>query len=114
MSIPEEAIKAATGHLLATAKDPYGWLSDMQVIEIDTGLGIVETGACGTIDVVQAVEEVLMTTLPHIRAQIAADIRDEMNRPELIEMADRYEGYFQGQRSGLEDAARIAEEGTRP
>lgn len=54
--------------------------------------------------------------LPHIEAtlrkQIAADIRDEMNRPERIEMADRYEGYFQGQRSGLETAARIAEEGT--
>ena len=57
--------------------------------------------------------EALSAALPALEtticAQIATDLRAEANEATLIELADRYAGYYQGRRSGLETAARIAE-----
>lgn len=68
----------------------------------------------------EALEEAIDKYLPPLieavraeeRERIAAEINAIRNDPTLIELADKYGGWYQGQRTGLERAeARIREQG---
>lgn len=85
MDIPAAAHQAASDHLFSTAKSNTGWLSDLRVLDIDTSNGTITSGSIGgTIDVLQAVGEVLAVAVPAIRSAVAAELR-EMFSPHTLE-----------------------------
>jgi len=111
MNIPETAYDSAIHHLINTAQSPSGWLSDLPGSTVDDRNKSVVSGSIGgTIDVTQAVVETLTVALPHIeaalRTQIAADIRALKTKADLMSATDLKRN------SAIDDAARIAEEGT--
>lgn len=94
-----EAIQAA-----AEAIHEAGW-----TCEAHEPLGLEKCGQCET-STTELARKTLTAALPHIRAMIATDMRAERT-PDLIYLANRYQGFHDGLREGLERAARIAEEG---
>lgn len=101
MTINLKAIK----HLLDTSTSDTGWLSNVEVQDTWYEYSAVELSTGETIDVGQAVEEVLLIATPLIRAQIAADIRALKTEADLMGVSDLVWN------RAIEDAARIAEEG---
>lgn len=92
MNIPKEAIEAAATVLWGTDPTTVGVPAPITRDEWETD----------TDGYIEGARAALTAALPHIRAQIAADIRAVTNGP-----TDWDDGYYEGRH----DAARIAEEG---